>query len=81
MKKGYDNSIFSLIMGILLIIMSIILFVGRGMFYRASVELIIFIFFIMIIIDIGNLAVRWRSVNKNKRVDLLYRLFFHLGLV
>lgn len=79
MKKGYDNSIFSLIMGILLIIMSIILFVGRGMFYRASVELIIFIFFIMIIIDIGNLAVRWRSVNKNKRVDLLYRLFFHLG--
>lgn len=78
-KLKYNNSIFSLLMGIVLLVMSIILFVGKGMFYKASVELIIFIFFIMVIIDLGNLAVKWKEVNKDKRNGLLFKLFFHFG--
>lgn len=74
-----NNFIFSLFMGIVLLVMSIILFVGRGMFYKASVELIIFVFFIMVIIDLGNLAVKWKSVSKDKRNSLLFKLFFHCG--
>ena len=78
-KLKYNNSIFSLGMGIVLLIMSIILFIGKGMFYKASVELIIFIFFLMVIIDLGNLAVKWKEINKNKRNGLLFKFFFHFG--
>ena len=73
----YYNSMISLLMGIILIIMSIILFVGKGQFYRAVVHLVILVFFIKFILDIFDLLFKRKDIKKRNKIFISG--LFHSG--
>lgn len=58
----------SLVMGIVLIVMSIIMLTLKGQFYLASAQLIILIFFMEFILDLGNLILKRNNLEKREKI-------------
>lgn len=72
MSDKYYGIISSLLMGIVLIIMSVIMLIWKGQFYLASVNFIIFVFFIKFIFDLYELV-------KKKNSKVIITSIFHFG--
>lgn len=77
MINKYYNYISSLTFGIILIITSIILILGKSKVYLASIDLVIFIFFVMFILDTINLIIKPK--NNEKQNQLIRSCIFHIG--
>ena len=77
MKEKYYNSTSSLIMGIILIVMAMVLFIGKGQFYIAVVNLVIFVFFLKLLMDCLQLVRNWKRIDLRNK--LLFNGLFHLG--
>lgn len=77
MKDKYYGIASSLVIGIVLVVMSIIMLILKGQFYLASVQLIILIFFVEFILDLGNLILKRNNLEKRERI--IRKSIFHFG--
>lgn len=68
----YYGIVSSMLMGIVLVIVSIIMFILKGQFYLESVNFIIFIFFIKFILDLYEIAIK-----RNNKI--IINSIFHIG--
>lgn len=77
MNDKYYGIMNTLVMGIVLVVLSIILFTYKEQFYMASIDFIILLFFLAFIIDIYSLC--FRKNNKKKRDKIIRNSIFHIG--
>lgn len=74
MNNKYYGIIGTIVMGIVLVVLSIILFIYKGQFYMASINFIILLFFLAFIVDLYDMCFR-----KNKDDKIIRRCIFHIG--
>ena len=73
MNNKYYGIIGTIVMGIVLVVLSIILFIYKGQFYMACINFIILLFFLAFIVDLYDMCFR-----KNKD-DKISKEFYYLG--
>lgn len=78
MKEKYYDSTSSLILGMLLIILSIILFVGKNRVYRSMVDIVVLVLFIRAFLDMVRFF--FRKETKGKKNTVYISCLFHLGV-
>lgn len=78
MKEKYYDSTSSLVMGIFLIVLSIVLFVGKNRIYRSMVSIVVLVLFIRAFLDMVRFFFRKQNIKKKNSVYV--SCLFHLGV-
>lgn len=78
MKEKYYDSTSSLVLGILLVVVSVVLFMGKNQVYRYMVNLVVLVLFIRAFLDMVRFFFRRQS--KDKKISVYVSCLFHLGV-
>ena len=78
MKEKYYDSTSSLVMGVLLLGLAIVLFIGKDSIYRSMVSVIVLILFVRAFLDMVRFFFRKQNIQEKKTVFISW--LFHLGV-